>query len=94
MTAVLAATVFVLAAVVGLEVIGKIPTMLHTPLMSATNAIHGIVIVGAIVAAGLEGPMGAIIGTIALVAAAINVFGGFVLTDRMLRMFKHKKQTP
>lgn len=91
MTAVLAATVFVLAAVVGLEVIGKIPTMLHTPLMSATNAIHGIVIVGAIVAAGIPGPMGEIVGTAALVAAAINVFGGFVLTDRMLRMFKHKK---
>ena len=91
MTPVLALTVFVLAMFVGLEIIGKIPTMLHTPLMSATNAIHGIVIVGAIVAAGLLWPMGPIVGTLALIAASINVFGGFLVTDRMLRMFKRRK---
>lgn len=91
MTTILAITVFVLAAFVGLEIIGKIPTMLHTPLMSATNAIHGIVIVGAIIAAGLGGTMESVVGTLALVAASINVFGGFLVTDRMLRMFKRRK---
>jgi H+-translocating NAD(P) transhydrogenase subunit alpha len=91
MTLVYALMIFVLATFVGLEVISKIPKMLHTPLMSATNAIHGIVIIGAIVAAGAGGTMGAIVGTLALIAATINVVGGFLVTDRMLQMFKRKE---
>ena len=83
--------IFILAIFTGVEVISRVPTVLHTPLMSGANAIHGIVIVGAIVAAGLLWPMGPIAGTLALIAASINVFGGFLVTDRMLRMFKRKK---
>lgn len=90
MTLILMLTIFVLAMFVGLEVITKVPTLLHTPLMSGTNAIHGIVIVGAILAAGLGGTLGAVIGTISLVAATTNVVGGFLVTDRMLRMFQRK----
>ena len=90
MTLVIALTIFVLAMFVGLQIITSIPVMLHTPLMSGTNAIHGIVIVGAIVAAGMGGTVGATVGVVALVAATINVVGGFVVTDRMLRMFQAK----
>ena len=88
-------TVFVLAAFVGFEVISKVPAMLHTPLMSGTNAIHGIVIVGAIIVAGSAHPDGLIkvIGFVAMVLAAANVVGGFVVTDRMLEMFK-KREPP
>ncbi len=91
MTLMIALTVFVLAMFVGLEVITKVPTLLHTPLMSGTNAIHGIVIIGAILSAGTGGTMGAVVGTLAVIAAAANVVGGFLVTDRMLRMFKRKR---
>jgi H+-translocating NAD(P) transhydrogenase subunit alpha len=91
MTPIYALMIFVLATFVGLEVITKIPKMLHTPLMSATNAIHGIVILGAIVSAGMGGTVGAVVGTLSLIAAAINVVGGFLVTDRMLQMFKREK---
>ena len=93
---VLQITVLVLAAFVGFEVISKVPTTLHTPLMSGTNAIHGIVIVGAIIVAGIPGqPIWLRIVTLAAVALATgNVVGGFVVTDRMLEMFKRRKPTP
>ena len=87
-------TVLVLAIFVGFEVISKVPTMLHTPLMSGTNAIHGIVLVGAIVVAGLPHQT-TWIRTVALAAVAlgtINVVGGFVVTDRMLGMFKRRRE--
>jgi NAD(P) transhydrogenase subunit alpha len=83
--------IFVLAAFVGLEVISKVPPTLHTPLMSGANAISGITIVGAIIAAGTgEGAAAAILGFLAVTAATINVVGGFLVTDRMLEMFKKK----
>lgn len=88
---IMALTVFVLATFVGLEVISQIPTMLHTPLMSGTNAIHGIVILGALYIAFNGEGIGMMIGTAAIVAGTLNVIGGFVVTDRMLRMFKRKK---
>ncbi len=82
-------TVFILAVFVGVEVISKVPTTLHTPLMSATNAIHGIVLVGAILVAGtFDAPFNAIIGVILVILASLNVFGGFTVTERMLEMFK------
>ena len=89
-------TVLILAAFLGLEVISKVPTLLHTPLMSGTNAIHGIVIVGAIIVAGLPGqPVWLRIVTLAAVALATgNVVGGFVVTDRMLEMFRRRKPAP
>ena len=81
--------IFVLAMFTGFEVITKVPPTLHTPLMSGSNAISGISIVGALVIAGLgEGLLFSIIGTVALIAATINVVGGFLVTDRMLRMFR------
>jgi H+-translocating NAD(P) transhydrogenase subunit alpha len=85
-------TVFVLAVFVGFEVISKVPSMLHTPLMSATNAIHGIIVVGAMLIAGaaVGGPVGRAIGIAAMVLATINVVGGFAVTERMLEMFKGK----
>jgi NAD(P) transhydrogenase subunit alpha len=88
-------TVLVLAIFLGFEVISKVPTMLHTPLMSGTNAIHGIVIVGALIVAGSASQDGLIrvIGFVAVVLAAANVVGGFVVTDRMLEMFK-KREPP
>lgn len=84
--------VFVLAAFLGLELISKVPSQLHTPLMSGSNAISGITIVGAILATGSSetGSIGMILGFIALVFATINVVGGYLVTDRMLRMFKKK----
>lgn len=86
-------TVFVLSVFLGLEVISKVPTMLHTPLMSGTNAIHGIVLVGAMIVAGaFDTTLATILGFIAVVFAAGNVVGGFVVTDRMLQMFKKKPQ--
>jgi len=83
-------TVLVLAIFLGFEVISKVPTMLHTPLMSGTNAIHGIVIVGAIVVAGRPDAdaFTRTVGFFAVVLATANVVGGFVVTDRMLEMFK------
>ncbi|MFN2461363.1 MAG: NAD(P) transhydrogenase subunit alpha [Candidatus Velthaea sp.] len=82
-------TIFVLAVFVGVEVISKVPTTLHTPLMSATNAIHGIVLVGAILVAGtFDAPFNQIVGVILVILAALNVFGGFTVTERMLQMFR------
>ena len=86
-------TVFVLSIFVGIEVISKVPTILHTPLMSGTNAIHGIILVGAIViAAGANSPVTIILGLVAVILATTNVVGGFVVTDRMLEMFKGRAQ--
>lgn len=85
-------TIFVLSVFVGFEVISKVPSMLHTPLMSATNAIHGIVVVGAMLVAGaaIGGTVGQVIGISAMILATINVVGGFAVTGRMLQMFKAK----
>ncbi len=81
--------VFVLAAFVGLLTISRVPALLHTPLMSATNAISAISLVGSLVMAGADaGPVPTILGTIAVVSATVNVVGGFIITDRMLRMFR------
>ena len=86
-------TVFALAVFVGFEVISKVPTMLHTPLMSGTNAIHGIVIVGAMIvlAEPHKSAYTWIVGFAAVVLASANVVGGFVVTDRMLEMFKKRE---
>jgi NAD(P) transhydrogenase subunit alpha len=82
-------TVFVLAVFVGFEVISKVPTTLHTPLMSATNAIHGIVLVGALLVAVVAEPkLGAVLSVVVVFLASLNVFGGYVVTQRMLAMFK------
>lgn len=84
--------VFALAAFLGYQVISRVPPLLHTPLMSATNAISGISLVGSIVTAGANyGKVSTILGFVAVVCATTNVVGGFVITDRMLRMFKRKK---
>ncbi|MBU1100915.1 MAG: NAD(P) transhydrogenase subunit alpha [Bacteroidetes bacterium] len=83
--------VFVLAIFVGFELITKVPPTLHTPLMSGSNAISGITVVGAILSAGMEDfTISTILGVIAIVFATINVVGGFVVTDRMLKMFKKR----
>ncbi len=83
--------VFVLAIVVGFELITKVPPTLHTPLMSGSNAISGITIVGALLSAGVEEiSISTILGFIAIIFAMINVVGGFLVTDRMLKMFKKK----
>ena len=84
-------TILVLAAFVGFEVISKIPNTLHTPLMSATNAIHGIVVLGGLLVIGpAEGLLEDVILVIAIAFGTINVVGGFLVTDRMLEMFKKK----
>jgi NAD(P) transhydrogenase subunit alpha len=84
--------VFVLAIFVGIEVISKVPSMLHTPLMSGTNAIHGIILFGGIlVLADAATPLAQTLGFVAVVFGSANVFGGFMVTDRMLQMFKKKK---
>jgi len=83
--------VFVLAAFIGYQVISRVPPLLHTPLMSATNAISGISLVGSIVTAGAHyNTVSTVLGFIAVVCSTTNVVGGFVITDRMLRMFKRK----
>lgn len=83
--------VFVLAIFVGFEVISKVPSTLHTPLMSGANAIHGIIVIGAmLVSAALGGPVGLALGFFAVVLGTANVVGGFVVTDRMLAMFKQR----
>ncbi|MDB5026592.1 MAG: transhydrogenase alpha subunit-like protein [Candidatus Eremiobacteraeota bacterium] len=88
-------TIFILAVFLGLEVISRVPTMLHTPLMSATNAIHGIVLVGAILVAGpSDAPFSQIVGFILVLLASLNVFGGYTVTERMLEMFRPKVQAP
>jgi H+-translocating NAD(P) transhydrogenase subunit alpha len=82
-------TIFVLSLLVGFEVITKVPATLHTPLMSGSNAIHGVVVIGVMVlAATADSPLGYIIVLIAAVFAAMNVTGGYVVTDRMLEMFR------
>ena len=85
-------TVLILAIFLGIEVISKVPTLLHTPLMSGTNAIHGIVIVGAILITGanLHSTLAQVVGFFAVILASANVVGGFAVTDRMLEMFKGK----
>ena len=84
--------IFMLAVFVGFEVISKVPVQLHTPLMSGTNAIHGIVMLGGmLVLAEAKGPLLTGLGFAAVVLGAMNLFGGFVVTDRMLQMFKTKK---
>ena len=84
-------TVFVLAAFVGIEVVSKVPSILHTPLMSGSNAIHGIVLVGALTIMGeAHGTAEVVLGFLAVFLATLNVVGGFVVTDRMLEMFKAK----
>ena len=81
--------VFVLAGFVGFFTITRVPVLLHTPLMSATNAISAISLVGSLVMAGADaGPVPTVLGTIAVAAATVNVVGGFIITDRMLRMFR------
>lgn len=85
-------TILVLALFVGVEIITKVPPLLHTPLMSGSNAISGITIVGAILAAGSDsGMLSTVLGFIAIVMASVNVVGGFLVTNRMLAMFKPKK---
>ena len=84
-------TIFVLAAFVGIEVVSKVPSILHTPLMSGSNAIHGIVLVGALTIMGeAHGTAEVALGFLAIFLATLNVVGGFVVTDRMLEMFKVK----
>jgi H+-translocating NAD(P) transhydrogenase subunit alpha len=85
--------IFVLACFVGFEVISKVPTTLHTPLMSGANAISGITLIGALVVAGASGEFfGTILGLVAIIFATVNVIGGFMVTDRMLEMFKKKEE--
>lgn len=84
--------IFVLAIFLGLELITKVPSQLHTPLMSGSNAISGITIVGAIIAAGEPGVVSTVLGTLALIFATINVVGGYLVTDRMLAMFRSKEK--
>ncbi|MBV8822771.1 MAG: NAD(P) transhydrogenase subunit alpha, partial [Ktedonobacteraceae bacterium] len=85
-------TSFVLAIFIGFEVISRVPTLLHTPLMSGSNAIHGIILIGALlIAAHAQTPVEIVLGFLAVVLATINVVGGFVVTDRMLEMFKARQ---
>jgi NAD(P) transhydrogenase subunit alpha len=85
-------TIFVLSVFVGYEVVAKVSTILHTPLMSGANAIHGIVLIGGIIVLGsAEGVLEIVLGTLAVLLGAINLVGGFVVTDRMLEMFKPRK---
>jgi NAD(P) transhydrogenase subunit alpha len=87
--------VFVLAGFVGYQVITRVPALLHTPLMSLTNAISAISLVGSLVAAGKdESRVSTILGFVAVTAATINVVGGFIITDRMLKMFRHAPTRP
>jgi len=86
-------TFFVLAAFVGVEVISKVSSILHTPLMSGANAIHGVILVGAMLVAGTADSTGELImALLAVVLASINMVGGFVVTDRMLIMFSHRRR--
>ncbi len=87
--------IVILMMFVGIEIIGKVPSVLHTPLMSGANAIHGVVIIGAIIVMGKASPdntAAIILGFLAVVLGTLNVVGGFVVTDRMLEMFKKKKK--
>jgi NAD(P) transhydrogenase subunit alpha len=92
-TLLISLTVFMLAVFVGYEVITKVPPTLHTPLMSGTNAVSGIVIVGALIVAGRDaGVLGAVLGVFAVALATTNVVGGFMVTDRMLQMFRRSPE--
>ena len=85
-------TIFILSVFVGIEVISKVSSTLHTPLMSGANAIHGIILLGAIIVTGTtENGVAVAVGLVAIVLAAVNMVGGFVVTDRMLQMFTRKK---
>ena len=86
-------TVFVLSIFVGIEVIAKVPSILHTPLMSGSNAIHGVILVGAMIVLGYShGTLTEVLGFLAVLLATLNVVGGFTVTDRMLEMFKAKPE--
>jgi NAD(P) transhydrogenase subunit alpha len=86
-------TIFILSVFVGIEVISKVSSTLHTPLMSGANAIHGVILLGAILVTGTaEGGVATTVGLIAIVLAAVNMVGGFLVTDRMLQMFTRKKK--
>jgi len=86
-------TIFALAVFLGIELISRVPTLLHTPLMSGTNAIHGIVLVGAMLIAGsADSTLEQVLAFVALVFGTVNVVGGFLVTDRMLDMFKRKPE--
>ncbi len=88
-------TIFVLSVFVGIEVISKVSSTLHTPLMSGANAIHGIILLGAILVTGTtDNGVAVAVGLIAIMLAAVNMVGGFVVTDRMLQMFTRKKKKP
>ncbi|MDZ4792853.1 MAG: NAD(P) transhydrogenase subunit alpha [Bacteroidota bacterium] len=89
--------IVILMIFVGIEVIGRVPSVLHTPLMSGANAIHGVVIIGAIIVMGKaenDNYLALILGFIAVIVGTVNVVGGFVVTDRMLEMFKKKRKAP
>lgn len=88
MTILLLLFIFVLAVFLGLELISKVPSQLHTPLMSGSNAISGISLVGAIAATAIDSPFGTLLATLAAALATINVVGGYLVTDRMLAMFR------
>jgi NAD(P) transhydrogenase subunit alpha len=88
-------TIFVLSGFVGVEVISKVSSTLHTPLMSGANAIHGVILLGAILVTGLTDSTPALlVGLVAIVLATVNMVGGFVVTDRMLQMFAGRKRPP
>jgi NAD(P) transhydrogenase subunit alpha len=90
-----ALTVFVLSVLVGFEVISKVPATLHTPLMSGANSIHGIVVIGAmLIAAEAHNPVGYVLAFVAVAFGAMNVVGGYVVTDRMLHMFRARPDAP
>ena len=88
-------TIFVLSVFVGFEVISKVSSILHTPLMSGANAIHGVILVGSMIILGAaDDALQALLGVLATILATINMVGGFVVTDRMLEMFKRKSKAP
>ena len=84
-------TIFILSVFVGIEVISKVSSTLHTPLMSGANAIHGVILLGAIIVTAHASGVALVVGLVAIVLAAVNMVGGFVVTDRMLQMFTRKK---
>ena len=88
-------TIFILSGFVGVEVISKVSSTLHTPLMSGANAIHGIILLGAVLVTGsTDSTVALVVGLVAIVLAAVNMVGGFVVTDRMLQMFVRKRPKP
>ena len=90
-----ALTIFTLSILVGFEVIAKVPATLHTPLMSGANSIHGIIVIGAmVIAAEAKDPLGYVLAFVAMAFGAMNVVGGYVVTDRMLQMFRKKPAAP